>query len=1624
MRTMAALRLAREEAQKNAQSAKAVLARGKAEAASKKRRQAVADDPPPPREEKKAGPPPPAHELPFRRQHGGYIPLKRLPADASFPPSKDVWEMEAIAKQVQAENEKYRLALARSVPREAAPIKKWQERRAFLREAERARAAREVAAAERLREAIAQPRLMPRREEEVDVIALMRKTALNSRVNGLADILIHRQQQQAAVAPDPLRAAAKRFKIAVDESDEILRFSAPEGKAEQEKNEAVIRVERKEADRLQKAADAAASPGLLRSLWKRVSSLWTGAKPFGGPAVDEEEDHERKVDALAQQLAAFNAEMDAVQKEREYDLRQVPGAELLVARVHAAAQMDIPRARQYQAVVRQDWHVFSKDVYSELVPYDLLANIMQQPLVDPARVEKAANAAFERVCTMLDAKGNTLPEHKNSDWEITNSLQLCAMTTPAAMSVRARQNMFKELDSLEAYAKHAHPEMSQKERGGWVHNQIASAKKGTLLWEVELQMRNVAWVDRARFMQEQFMKMNPNTPPSLVSIVNEACRTYAVSEYAHKQPAAAAAAVPGRPTGAPGVPPMPERAAAARDGKKDEEVLVADVQKQRDQEEAAAQKKHDGGPRGLEDGPFGGGYDGMLAMLAALPPVPDVVVAPARDVMKEEKAPRGRGIAGFPYARREAELVIGDVPDARREALRAALDEAHERTGGDAAATKRWIGRWAWRTVMAVNLERLEWKRDALRNAEPDPNNPVERMYRAEWALLHPLIEQGEAVGMWDHKLKEEDDHLAGQQRRARIAEDNIRQAEELRGERYWLPVDAAALDAERKEVRDRYQNGGDYPEMATDARRGGRLTGAPGVPPAPERQAAAIRDAEKEERLLAAAVQKQREAERLNDGRFAIAAMDVERAADDEEEKALAAQERQWLAPVAPEMFHQQPHLDQAEELRRFMQADREFNERVAQQQVALDRDRAELDAIYAGFNAAAAEDAPWWREFEEHRRREAAAEKNPDKKGGDEPFSGAPSRSLAAPVPVWSDNEIRDMYTYLLEKHGEQKLTNDVLRAYFKSALGDPAGRLYAANHANVTRVMRSLLEDEEDAALIARAGPRVYGKDHDGKTVEVRAGDYLAVRLEDNITTGYSWTLAALDGPLLLVKRAFVLSADAKRGLCGAGGDMVVIMRAGKTPGTAQFHAVYERTWSKTDEKFPFSLHVTVLPALLTGLRSSIPAFVFKNEEEEAPVDYQKEVETHQNEMDAWKDQAAEFHDLGEPRLLDMPRLQQAFAPGSFETGLGFDDQPLLFPDAAAQEAKASAPAPTPTPAPAPAPAPARRQPTTKTPADVVAYVSASAATAAFMLAEAKSQAAALDIKEQLARGRQWQEAQRRARNTAAMAALRRRQIMEKREMQRQAAAQRLRSGKEPPPPSPPLPRPVMATIAPFPEPMIVPGVQFSTPPRLQQLPPPPPLVSDLQELRHRAQQQQQQQKQQQIPPPPPPSIEWKCYKTASTEYLVNNTLVNLLGRKKIIGPNITSKILQSPSNTIAFKDGVPRSRVYICSTKDPEEARAILVFRKVHTIAADKRDLSYTSITAVLADEKAEFDMLKTALDAFIRQNRPHEVMVLSATTDDHLTATQLAAVGFKHHPQQASIDRAHNRTTWIRIPSAQ
>jgi inhibitor of cysteine peptidase len=94
--------------------------------------------------------------------------------------------------------------------------------------------------------------------------------------------------------------------------------------------------------------------------------------------------------------------------------------------------------------------------------------------------------------------------------------------------------------------------------------------------------------------------------------------------------------------------------------------------------------------------------------------------------------------------------------------------------------------------------------------------------------------------------------------------------------------------------------------------------------------------------------------------------------------------------------------------------------------------------------------------------------------------------------------------------------------------------------------------------------------------GKTVNIRAGDILVVRLTENATTGYRWALNGVNSPLVSIDEAQYSNRSSAVGSPGE----VTWRIEGKRPGSVEIEFKLWRSWEgkkSIQKKFGIRLEI---------------------------------------------------------------------------------------------------------------------------------------------------------------------------------------------------------------------------------------------------------------------------------------------------------------------------------------------------------------------------------------------------------------------------------------------------------------
>lgn len=102
------------------------------------------------------------------------------------------------------------------------------------------------------------------------------------------------------------------------------------------------------------------------------------------------------------------------------------------------------------------------------------------------------------------------------------------------------------------------------------------------------------------------------------------------------------------------------------------------------------------------------------------------------------------------------------------------------------------------------------------------------------------------------------------------------------------------------------------------------------------------------------------------------------------------------------------------------------------------------------------------------------------------------------------------------------------------------------------------------------------KIFTEEQSGSSVDLKAGELVTIRLEENPTTGYSWNMSFTPG-LELMKDKFFSSADTE--LVGAGGVHEWTFKA-NSAGQYNVSGIYKRPWENiTGDEDTFNLTLNI-------------------------------------------------------------------------------------------------------------------------------------------------------------------------------------------------------------------------------------------------------------------------------------------------------------------------------------------------------------------------------------------------------------------------------------------------------------
>lgn len=196
-------------------------------------------------------------------------------------------------------------------------------------------------------------------------------------------------------------------------------------------------------------------------------------------------------------------------------------------------------------------------------------------------------------------------------------------------------------------------------------------------------------------------------------------------------------------------------------------------------------------------------------------------------------------------------------------------------------------------------------------------------------------------------------------------------------------------------------------------------------------------------------------------------------------------------------------------------------------------------------------------------------------------------PGRSDSVLEAEGRESRMRD-YAIGMVRVGDKTTFRYLVKAPGKTELTFGCGRPWEQDKPPVSSFSVKIIAETADAKAApaaeakgdAKAVSRTYEmtRDDDGKTLKVKVGDVIRVKLKSNRTTGYSWALTGKTDAKVLKSGEVEYKVDEHpAGMVGVGGRTTIVYRALKK-GKAKIELTYMQPW-EPDSKFNTDYTVTV-------------------------------------------------------------------------------------------------------------------------------------------------------------------------------------------------------------------------------------------------------------------------------------------------------------------------------------------------------------------------------------------------------------------------------------------------------------
>jgi inhibitor of cysteine peptidase len=187
---------------------------------------------------------------------------------------------------------------------------------------------------------------------------------------------------------------------------------------------------------------------------------------------------------------------------------------------------------------------------------------------------------------------------------------------------------------------------------------------------------------------------------------------------------------------------------------------------------------------------------------------------------------------------------------------------------------------------------------------------------------------------------------------------------------------------------------------------------------------------------------------------------------------------------------------------------------------------------------------------------------------------WSEQPGRSDSVLELEKKDQQVRD-YAIGMVRVGDKSTFRYLVKAPGNAELKFGCGRPWEQDKPPLSTFNVKIVAEAADAAAAAAADAKAASKtyemtrDDNGKTLKVKVGDVIRVKLKSNRTTGYSWALTGKTDAKVLKSGEVEYKVDEHpAGMVGVGGNDFCTFTA-LAPGKTDISLGYARPWEKDKE-----------------------------------------------------------------------------------------------------------------------------------------------------------------------------------------------------------------------------------------------------------------------------------------------------------------------------------------------------------------------------------------------------------------------------------------------------------------------